>query len=245
MTACVFALPARADLPAGFVYLRDVAPDIAQDMRYAGPDNFTGARVPGYDAAECVARREAAEALQRAQRAAQAVGLSLKVFDCYRPERAVRAFLDWAKAPENGRTKSHYPHLSKDALVPSYIASRSTHPSGFAFDVTLVRQGAAATPAPQREDCTAPPRERESGAEGAGEPAAELDMGTSFDCFDTASNTGFARLTPEQRRSRALLVTIMERAGFRNYPGEWWHFSLARGSDGRSHDFPITPRPAR
>ncbi len=52
-------------LPPGFVYLRDVAPGIAQDMRYAGANNFTGRPLPGYDAPECVLKREVAEALAR------------------------------------------------------------------------------------------------------------------------------------------------------------------------------------
>ena len=54
-------------LPPGFVYLRDVDSSIAQDMRYATADNFTGRPLPGYGAAECVLRREAAEALKRVQ----------------------------------------------------------------------------------------------------------------------------------------------------------------------------------
>src|SRR5215475_8879023 len=86
-------------LPQGFVYLRDVAPSILQDMRYAGPENFTGKPVPGYDAPECILKRSAAEALTRAQENAQQRGFSLKVYDCYRPARAVRAFLAWAEAP--------------------------------------------------------------------------------------------------------------------------------------------------
>ncbi len=250
-------VPARADLPDGFVYLRDVAPDIEQDMRYAGLNNFTGAPVPGYEAGECVLRRDAAEALKRAQRSAQALGLSLKVFDCYRPERAVRAFGAWARAREDGRTKSQYPHLSKDALVPHYIASQSSHSTGLAVDLTLVRQGAGDRPPLVRDTCTAPPHAPAAQADDSKDKLGntanavalgklgpgELDMGTSFDCFDRASNTAFPGLTPEQRRSRDLLVTLMERAGFTNYPAEWWHFSLARAANRRSHDFPITSRP--
>src|SRR5208282_2498122 len=83
---------AAASLPAGLVYLRDVDPSIVQDMRYAGLDNFTGRALPGYDAAECVLRREAAEALARVQRDLAAQNLGLKVYDCYRPTRAVAAF---------------------------------------------------------------------------------------------------------------------------------------------------------
>ncbi|ADP72800.1 D-Ala-D-Ala dipeptidase [Rhodomicrobium vannielii ATCC 17100] len=255
VAAALAPASAQAELPDGFVYLRDVAPDIQQDMRYAGLNNFTGSPVLGYEAAECVLRRDAAEALQRAQRSAQALGLSLKVFDCYRPERAVRAFGAWARAPENERTKSQYPRLPKGGLVPNYIASRSSHSTGLAVDLTLVRQGRSDRSPLVRDNCIAPARgpadepkgvSSNANALALGELApGELDMGTSFDCFDRASNTAFPGLTPEQRRSRDLLVTLMERAGFTNYPAEWWHFSLARAKNRRSYDVPITPRPAR
>src|ERR1700746_2202247 len=52
-------LPAHAQqLPADFVYLRDIDPTIIQDIRYATANNFTGRRLAGYDAAECVVKRE-------------------------------------------------------------------------------------------------------------------------------------------------------------------------------------------
>src|SRR5262249_55409568 len=150
-------------LPQGFVYLRDVAPTILQDMRYAGPANFTGKPVPGYDAAECVLKRNAAEALKQAQTNAEKRGFSLKVYDCYRPVRAVRAFLAGASAPEDGRSKGYYPHLRKSQLAPAYIASRSSHSTGVAVDVTLVPAASApgAGTASGKGGCTGPASERE------------------------------------------------------------------------------------
>src|SRR5215470_19722267 len=87
---------ARDMLPPGFVYLRDVDSSIVQDMRYATADNFTGHPLPGYGAAECVLRREAADGLKRVQADLARENLSLKVYDCYRPTRAVRAMEAWA-----------------------------------------------------------------------------------------------------------------------------------------------------
>ena len=103
LAALSTATPAFAGdaLPDGFVYLRDVDPTIEQDMRYAGPHNFTGKSVDGYDAAECVLARQAAEALKTVQADVQANGLTLKVYDCYRPSRAVAAFLAWSKLPDD------------------------------------------------------------------------------------------------------------------------------------------------
>ncbi len=238
--ACLLALTssiaaAAGALPQGFVYLRDVAPSILQDMRYATFDNFTGKPVPGYDAAECVLQRSAAEALKRAQDKAKSLGYSLKVYDCYRPARAVRAFLAWAAAPEDGRTKRYYPRLEKSQLVPSYIASQSQHSTGFAADLTLVPAAAAPTEAAgENRDCTAPAPDREGGS---------LDMGTAFDCFDPKANTASPSVTPAGRKNRELLLSILQGAGFKSYAGEWWHFSYPGGT--QRYDFPIEPRPAR
>jgi D-alanyl-D-alanine dipeptidase len=226
-------------LPKELVYLRDVAPSILQDMRYAGPQNFTGKPVLGYDAPECILKRGVAEALKRAQENAEKRGFSLKVYDCYRPVRAVRAFLAWAAAPEDEGTKTYYPHLRKSQLVPAYIASRSGHSTGTAADVTLVPAASAPgarTASGKGGACTAPANERE--------PDNSLDMGTSFDCFDPRANTASHLVPPDARKNRALLRSILEAAGFKNYTGEWWHFAYGGAGSGRHYDFAIRPRPA-
>src|SRR5256885_2580952 len=79
---------AQGPLPFGFVYLRDVEPSIAQDIRYAGSDNFVGRPLPGYDAAECILRQEVAAPLKRVQAGLRAGGPSLQVYYCSCPTRA-------------------------------------------------------------------------------------------------------------------------------------------------------------
>jgi D-alanyl-D-alanine dipeptidase len=122
----VAATTAQAQkLPDGFVYLRDVDPTIAQDMRYASANNFTGRALPGYGAPECVLRADAARALKRAQASLAGSGLSLKVYDCYRPQRAVDAMGRWASSGEDGATRRFYPDLSKHNLFGTgWIAPR-------------------------------------------------------------------------------------------------------------------------
>jgi zinc D-Ala-D-Ala dipeptidase len=223
------------ELPPGFVYLRDVAPSIIQDMRYATPNNFTGKPVPGYEAGECVLQRTTAEALNRVQEKAQRLGYSLMVYDCYRPKRAVQAFLSWAAKPGIGESKYYLPHLRKSQLVPGYIAPQSSHSTGASVDVTLMPSGP--TPAegsPPKGDCTSPAPDR-------GQDRS-IDMGTSFDCFDPKAKTESQLASPEQRKARMLLRTILEPEGFVNYPAEWWHFTYTRAKDNRRYDFPVTPR---
>lgn len=221
-------------LPQGYVYLRDVAPAIVQDMRYAGVSNFTGKPVPGYNAPECVLKRGAAEALRRAQARAEKQGYSLKVFDCYRPARAVRAFVGWAAAPGDGRSKRYYPHLKKSQLIPNYIASRSQHSTGIAVDLTLVPVSADSQSAGEEKDCTA--------VRGGG---GGLDMGTTFDCFDPKANTASPLITPEERKNRETLRKLLEGEGFKNYAAEWWHFSYPAAGGKQAYDFPIEARPER
>jgi D-alanyl-D-alanine dipeptidase len=131
---------ARDSLPSGFVYLRDIDPSIAQDMRYASFDNFTGRPLPGYDAAECVLRRDVALALRKVQAALATENLSLKTYDCYRPTRAVAAMARWSNDGARGDpTKRFYPALEKRTLFAyGYIAAQSAHSTGTAIDLTLI-----------------------------------------------------------------------------------------------------------
>jgi len=231
------------EMPNRFVYLRDLDPTIRQDMRYAGAANFTGHRVPGYDAPECVLVREAADALHAVQTELAPHRLSLKVYDCYRPARAVGAFVAWAKLPDDAQAKAiYYPALDKQALFPGYIATRSGHSRGATMDLTLVPLDAPADAPASNEgagaSCTAPRDQRMADT--------SLDMGTGFDCFDGKANTVAPGLTDTQRENRALLLDAMTRHGFKNYDKEWWHFTLENEPNPDTiFDFPIEPLPAR
>ncbi|WP_267090423.1 M15 family metallopeptidase [Streptomyces sp. NBC_00249] len=185
---------------SGFVALRDLDPSIGEDVRYAGPRNFTGSRVDGYEEPVCLLARPAAEALRRAQRELLRSGYSLKVYDCYRPQRAVDRFVRWAGEPDDPAVKAeYYPDVDKARLIPEgYIAARSSHSRGSTVDVTLVRL-------PVRR---------------------EVDMGTPFDFFGPLSHTDDPRVSGAARENRRLLVRVLGGQGFVNLPEEWWHFTL-------------------
>jgi zinc D-Ala-D-Ala dipeptidase len=229
------AAAAQGALPAGFVDLRDIDRSIAQDMRYAGYDNFVGRPLPGYEVPECVLQRDVALALKRVQAALSSSGLSLKVYDCYRPARAVRAMAAWANDGRgDGPTKRFFPKLHKSSLFAlGYIASHSQHSGGIAVDLTLAR--ASTPPAPAFDPraaygaCTAPAAERS--------PDSSVDMGTGYDCFDLASHTYSTAISAEQRGWRKMLLSAMAAQGFRNYHREWWHYTYGGGRG--TYDFPI------
>jgi D-alanyl-D-alanine dipeptidase len=226
----------QANLPPGFVYLRDVDPTIAQDIRYAGFDNFTGRPLPGYEAAECILRRDVAAALKQVQADLAPSGFSLKVYDCYRPVRAGRAMAQWARdGRDGGRQKRFFPRLEKHTLLAGYIASVSRHSTGTAVDVTLIEpaRGAAAAfdPAATYGPCTGPAAQRA--------PDNSVDMGTGFDCLDVNSRPRSTAVSAEQQRRRASLMAAMAKRGFQHYHREWWHFTYATAAPGPHHDFPI------
>ena len=196
---------------------------VVQDMRYGGPHNFTGRRVPGYEAPRCVLTRRTAEALAQAQNELQIFGLGLKVYDCYRPERAVAFFGQWAEdANDTLMAQEFYPKLDKRRLhALGYIAHRSGHSRGSTVDLTLVpypaglqesyREGMPLRPCTQ-------PLEQRFGDNG-------LDMGTGFDCLDPRAHTENPDIGTEARRNRLLLRQVMRRYGLINYPKEWWHYT--------------------
>jgi D-alanyl-D-alanine dipeptidase len=240
LTALSAPALARDALPAALVYLRDIDASIVQDMRYAGHDNFVGRPLPGYDAPECVLRREVAEALKHVQADLARSNLSLKTYDCYRPKRAVAAMARWANdGARDGASKRFYPALDKRTLFASgYIAAQSAHSTGTAIDLTIVRLPAAAPAAFDASahygSCTGPAAARA--------PDSSLDMGTGFDCFDSRSHTASPAIGAEQQRARATLLAAMRRHGFKNYFREWWHFNYANAQPAPAYDVPIAPR---
>jgi len=192
----------QTSLPAGFVRLSVVAPAIIQDLRYCGSNNFLGETVDGYLKNEAILTTVAAKALVQVQAALGEFGLGLKIFDAYRPQRAVTHFLRWEHTPEDRKIAARFhPSLSKSELfAQGYIAKRSSHTRGSTVDLTLISLHNSAHP--------------------------ELDMGTEFDFFGKASAPNYLKLTPDQRANRLLLKLIMERYGFQGFGLEWWHFTL-------------------
>jgi D-alanyl-D-alanine dipeptidase len=234
---CLSAAAAQSPkLPAGFVYLRDVDPTIIQDMRYAGSNNFVGRPLRGYEAAECVVKREVCALLKSIQEELALQNLSLKMFDCYRPTRAVADMVAWSRdGKETVASKRYNPAFPKaDLFRLGYIAIRSGHSTGAALDLSLadLKADNSATFDPHRDygDCTADVKLRA--------PDGSVDMGTGYDCSDVKSHTSAKSITAAQRKWREKLVLVMARRGFVNYSKEWWHFSLP-GAGRQAYDFPI------
>lgn len=227
---------AAQGLPGDFAFLRDIDPTIIQDIRYAGANNFMGRPIAGYGAAECVVRRDVGLRLKAVQQELARQKLSLKMFDCYRPARAVADMVAWSKnGRETAAERRYNPAFPKaDLFRLGYIATHSGHSTGAAVDLTLVDLTADNSgkfdPARAYADCTAPAAIRA--------PEGSVDMGTGYDCSDPKGHTAARSITAAQRRWRTRLVAAMAGQGFVNFAKEWWHFSLP-GAGGQAYDFPI------
>ena len=209
-----------------FVDASTVIPNLQLDLRYAGFHNFVGQPIDGYECARCILTRTSAMALASVQEQLLAMNLSLKVYDCYRPQRAVNEFYSWSLDPNATLMKREfYPFLPKDQLFPlGYIAECSSHSRGSTVDVTIV----PFPPPPEEqyvpgitklEPCMAP--------EGIRFGDNSLDFGTGFDCFSNVSHTQYPYLLPEIEHRRELFVQLMLKSGFINLSTEWWHFTWA------------------
>ena len=212
------------EMPGGFVDVKEVIPSIQLDIRYYGSHNFVGERIDGYNAPKCLLTKEAAATLAKIQKELEASSLSLKVYDCYRPQRAVNHFVRWANDIKDIRTKKEfYPTVEKrDLFRGVYIDTRSGHSRGSAVDITIVHlpvhEQAIYQPGEKLNECHLPVEKRFKDN--------SLDMGTGFDCFHEFSHTESREVGREQHNNRQLLKLTMEKHGFRNYEKEWWHFTL-------------------
>ena len=184
----------------GFVSVGEVIPDVLLDIRYYSSFNFIGERIDGYEEPAALLTREAAQALKEASNEAMEQGFRLKIYDAYRPQKAVDHFVRWAKDPEDIRMKAFfYPDLEKKKIIPQgYIAEHSGHSRGSTVDLTLFDMATQ----------------------------QDVDMGGTFDFFGELSHPDYSGVSEVQHANRMLLQKLMVKHGFRPLETEWWHFTL-------------------
>ena len=158
--------------------------------------------IDGYEAPAALLTREAAKALKSVSDEALERGFRLRVFDAYRPQKAVDRFMRWAEDPADIRMKQYfYPDVDKKNVIPQgYIAEHSGHTRGSTVDLTLFGMTAQ----------------------------QDLDMGGTFDFFGEKSHPDFAGISEAQHANRMLLQGLMMKHGFRPLETEWWHFTLEK-----------------
>lgn len=220
------ASTSATDDASQFVNIADVVPDVIMEIRYYGTYNFVGSRIDGYEAPVALLTRRAADSLRAVSDDVMKMGYRLKIYDAYRPQKAVDHFVRWASdIPDTLMKRYFYPDLDKSVLfVQDYIAAKSGHTRGSTVDLTLFDMNTE----------------------------KELDMGGTFDWFGPESHPDFCgnpatgeytgastfksqaarrsnpqrALTAEQFRNRMILREAMLRHGFKPISSEWWHFTL-------------------
>lgn len=201
-------------IPSAFVNLKKLIPNLELDLRYKGNHNFMGRPVKGYEANKLYITLEAATALQKVQKELNQEGLGIKVFDAYRPQKAVQDFMEWAKNIDDTIAKKEfYPEVDKkDLFVLGYIAEKSGHSRGSTVDLTIIELS----------------------------NKKEIDMGSAFDFFGIQSHHDYTLLSEQQIANRQKLRTIMEKNGFKTIEEEWWHYTLKNEPFPETYfDFPI------
>ena len=200
------------NIPEDFVDVGEYIKEVVIDARYFGENNFTGNNVNGYLANKCYLRKEAVLSLEKIQAELRERNMRLKMYDCYRPQRAVDQFILWTKNTKDQATKEvYYPNINKADLLGPYIASKSGHSKGNTLDLTILLFD--------------------------GENFEELDMGSKYDLFDPKSHTITELITEKQQKNRLILKEIMEQNNFQNYDMEWWHYSFISSKEYEYLDF--------
>ena len=206
--------PRQSLMPENFIDIGSYLPNAVIDVRYASSNNFTGKPVDGYLANKCLLTRDTAIALRKVQKILLKSKMTLKIYDCYRPQRAVDEFIAWTEDLSDQNTKAeYYPRISKDTLLGPYIASQSGHSRGNTIDLSIMSldQG----------------------------NSNDIDMGSNYDLFDSISHTKTDLISSQQQKNRLLLKDAMEKFNFLNYELEWWHFSFQSSDTAIYFNFPI------
>ncbi len=190
-----------SDDSSDFVLLTEAVPDAILEIRYYSTYNFIGDRIDGYEEPLAFLTKDAGLALKEVSDELKGMGYRLKIFDAYRPQKAVTHFMNWALDFEDVRMKEYfYPDLEKDVLFPlGYIDAHSGHSRGSTVDLTLFDM----------------------------KTEKEVDMGGTFDHFGELSHPDYKDITEEQYNNRMLLREVMIKHGFKPLAEEWWHFTLA------------------
>ena len=209
----------RAKSGCRLVTLTDVVPDAILEIRYYSTYNFVGKRIDGYEEPTALLTSQAADSLRAVSDDLKAQGYRLKIYDAYRPQKAVDHFMHWAEDLSDTLMRPYfYPDLDKSVLFErEYIMEKSGHTRGSTVDLTLFDM----------------------------KTEKEADMGGTFDWFGPESHPDFCgnpdtgvytgdnskspdgrRITAEQFKNRMILRQAMLRHGFVPFNTEWWHFTL-------------------
>lgn len=227
----------QSQRPDDFVNVEKLIPQVQTDIRYFSVNNFAGRQIEGYQEPVCLLTKKTAQALKGVVESLISMGLTIKVYDCYRPQRAVNDFVGWAKVLKDTKMRTEfYPTVDKTRLfADGYIAAHSGHSRGSTVDLTIIPLGSKIPTEDTKRtqlNCTKPKLQRS--------PDNSLDFGTGFDCFSPLSHPDYQEISAQAKANRLLLQLLMVNAGFKPLDTEWWHFTLLEETYPNTYfDFPV------
>lgn len=185
-------------LPDGFCYIKDYAPEVKFDIRFAGEDNILGRIANEYYAAVGISSIKLTKAIDKASQLLKDQNLRLLIYDSYRPQTTTNAIVDWlADDSDDDMKEYYYPNIDKEDMLDMFFESKSAYSRGSAVDLTIIDKNGLV-----------------------------LDMGTKYQFIDEKSNFNYTNLSDEQRNNRELLRDVMIQAGLTPNNTFWWSFYL-------------------
>jgi D-alanyl-D-alanine dipeptidase len=210
-------------LPKNFVYVSHKPTGIITDLRYLTPQNFLGEKIDGYKKNVAILTQEAANALYKAAEIFAKDGYKVVIYDAYRPKKAVDQFVRWSESKNYNEEMKHYflPHIDHSNVFDlGYVARKSGHSRSSTVDLTIIKSDKSLKPInPINRLLT-------DGRSILFLDDNTVDMGSSFDLFDEASHPNSPLVSPEALTNRKYVHDVMEKAGFKGFDTEWWHFTL-------------------
>ena len=221
-----------------FVILSEAVPDAILEIRYYSTYNFVGARIDGYEEPTALLTKQAAKALKEVSDDVMSQGYRLKIYDAYRPQKAVDHFVRWAADLSDTKMKPYfYPDLDKSVLFEQeYIMEKSGHTRGSTVDLTLFDMATEKEldmggtfdwfgPESHPDFCGNPETGEYTGKPTPNPSPREGDSLASAALLPTVG-AGRGAITPEQFQNRMILRRAMLAHGFKPLDSEWWHFTL-------------------
>jgi D-alanyl-D-alanine dipeptidase len=198
-------------LPKGFCYIKDYAPEVMYDIKFASEDNILGKKCEKYEESIGISSVNIARALNNASRLLRDKGYRLVVYDAYRPTSTAKLLSDWLQDDKDNATKEkYYPNTDKKDIEDMFFDEKSIYSRGGAIDVCIVDRN-----------------------------GNELDMGTAYQFIDKKSAYEYKGLSEKQNKNRKLLHDTMVGVGLTQNETFWWSFFLRNEPFNDEFDFSI------
>ena len=199
-----------------FVIITEEIPEILTELRYYTSYNFIGKKINGYEEPVAIIKKEVIKYLKNVSDYFMKDKYLIKIWDSYRPQKAVDQFNNWLNNSDEEMKDYFYPNIPKSKLNNTYISKFSDHSKGYSIDLTLVNLTTG----------------------------KEIDFGTGYDFFDEMSETDYYDDSDDNENNdkntmRQYLKKMMEDNNLENDHKEWYHYTFKYKGDKIYYNFTV------